>query len=491
MNNTRSTNTQLAAVVDAAHPDADRRAVVNALSSEVVDLTGLDSAAADVSAARLADLAAHYGRQPFTPLEHMRRQLDVDRAEFGRLLDLFGRIPDLGTAVERGPAGKYWTNTIGPLDAAGALDAAVYRRSAFPVSVGLYPGPTCMFRCHFCVRVTGARYEAETVPVGNETLAAIIDEVPTDNPNAIYLSGGLEPLTNPGIGELVSHAAGRGFSLTVYTNAFALTEQTLNRQAGLWELGAIRTSLYGLNNEEYESTCGKRGAFERVKKNLQAFLRMRAERQEPIQLGFNYIILPGRVDRLIDLVDFIAELNRSSPERPLDFVTVREDYSGRDDGRLSEQERTQLREGLVRFLDYAAERTPGIRIDLGYALESLRRGVDAELLRILPETMRPTAHPQVSVQIDLLGDVYLYREAGFPGLEGASRYIAGRVTPSTSLREVVENFVLEGRAVEPRPGDEYFLDGFDQSVTARLNQLEQDIADGWGMYRGFVRGRMD
>ncbi|QUH00046.1 dTDP-4-amino-4,6-dideoxy-D-glucose ammonia-lyase [Saccharopolyspora erythraea] len=489
MNTTRTATAQEAGVADAARPDVDRRAVVRALSSEVSRVTGAGADTADVQAARLADLAAHYGAHPFTPLEQSRARLGLDRAEFAHLLDMFGRIPDLGTAVEHGPAGKYWSNTIKPLDAAGALDAAVYRKPAFPYSVGLYPGPTCMFRCHFCVRVTGARYEAASVPTGNETLAAIIDEVPTDNPKAMYMSGGLEPLTNPGLGELVSHAAGRGFDLTVYTNAFALTEQTLNRQPGLWELGAIRTSLYGLNNDEYETTTGKRGAFERVKKNLQGFLRMRAERQAPIRLGFNHIILPGRADRLTDLVDFIAELNESSPQRPLDFVTVREDYSGRDDGRLSESERTELREGLVRFVDYAAERTPGMHIDLGYALESLRRGVDAELLRIRPETMRPTAHPQVAVQIDLLGDVYLYREAGFPELEGATRYIAGRVTPSTSLREVVENFVLENEGVQPRPGDEYFLDGFDQSVTARLNQLERDIADGWEDHRGFLRGR--
>lgn len=483
MSNTRTVTAQTQ-IVDAARLDVDRPAVIRALRTAVARLTGTD--AADRYAGWLVELTAHYGAHPFTPLEQVRQQLGLDRGEFAHLLDLFGRIPELGAAVEHGPAGKYWSNTIKPLNAAGALEAAVRRTPAFPYIVGLYPGPTCMFRCHFCVRVTGARYEAASVAPGNEILASIIDEVPTENRTALYLSGGLEPLTNPGAGELVSHAARRGFDLTIYTNAFALTEQTLKRQPGLWDLGAVRTSLYGLNNDEYEATTGKRGAFDRVRKNLQDFLRMRAERQAPVRLGLNYIILPGRTNRLIDLVDFIAELNASGQHRPLDFVTVREDYSGRDDGRLSEAERTELGEGLSRFIEYAAERTPGLHIDLGYALESLRRGVDAQLVRIRPETMRPTAHPQVAVQIDLLGDVYLYREAGFPGLPGATRYIAGRVTPSRSLRTVVHDFVVSGRSIPPRPGEEFFLDGFDQSVTARLNQLEQDIADGWEEYRGLV-----
>jgi dTDP-4-amino-4,6-dideoxy-D-glucose ammonia-lyase len=470
-----------------ALPGTDRRPVVDLLGAEVARLTGAGPAQAQRHATHLSDLVVRYGTDPFTPLEQARLRLGVDRAEFGDILALFDRIPALHKAVRLGPAGKYWANTLAPLERAGALDAALDRRSAFPFSVGLYPGPTCMFRCHFCVRVTGARYDAAALPDGNATLAAIIDEVPTTSPAAMYLSGGLEPLTNPGLGDLVTRAAGRGFDLTVYTNAFALTEQTLNRQPGLWSLGGVRTSLYGLDDAEYEATTGKRNAFERVRRNLQQFMRAREERRSPVRMGFNYIILPGRVGRLLDLVDLIATLNESSPERPMDFVTVREDYSGRDGGRLSETERAELRDGLGRFLDYAAERTPGLRIDLGYALESVHRGADAELLRIRPETMRPTVHPQVSVQVDLLGDVYLYREAGFPDLAGARRYIAGRVTASTSLREVVDNFVRENRRIIARPGDEYFMDGFDQTVTARLNQLERDVADGWRHHRGFLR----
>jgi dTDP-4-amino-4,6-dideoxy-D-glucose ammonia-lyase len=101
--------------------------------------------------------------------------------------------------------------------------------------------------------------------------------------------------------------------------------------------------------------------------------------------------------------------------------------------------------------------------------------------------MRPTVHPQLAVQVDLLGDVYLYREAGFPGLAGADRYIAGRVRPGLGLGEVVRRFVTAGRRIGPRPGDEYFLDGFDQVATARLRQLEADTADGWSAERGFLR----
>ncbi|WP_107097249.1 dTDP-4-amino-4,6-dideoxy-D-glucose ammonia-lyase [Streptomyces sp. NBRC 110028] len=464
--------------------DSAAAAALRPLLDEDAPGTGLEP---DRLAEHLIALARRYGTEPFTPLESARRGLGLDRATFSRVLAAFHRTPALRTAVEQGPAGMYWTNTILPLERRGVLDAAVRGEPAFPYSVGLYPGPSCMFRCHFCVRVTGARYQQSALTDGNAMFASLIDRMPTDNPHALYLSGGLEPLTNPGTGDLVRRAAARGFKLSLYTNSFALTRQTLDRQPGLWDLYALRTSLYGLSEDDYVATTTKKGAFQRVKDNLTRFQALRREREAPVRLGLNYIILPGRAGRLIGLADYIADLNDAAPDRPVDFLTLREDYSGRLDGKLAPEERGELEHGLAAFEERIRTRAPSLHVDYGYALQSLRLGVDAELPRIRPETMRPTAHPQVAVQVDLLGDVYLYREAGFPGLQGAERYVAGRLTTGTGLEEVVRRFVTEGRQVAPRPGEEYFLDGFDQTVTARLNQLETDIADGWAEQRGFLR----
>ncbi|MEV6800360.1 dTDP-4-amino-4,6-dideoxy-D-glucose ammonia-lyase [Micromonospora rifamycinica] len=470
-----------------AVPGSDPIAAARALSDEVAATGIVPPAEVGPTAELLVALARRYGNTPFLPLEQARREIGLDRVGFGRLLDLFARIPGLRRAVENGPAGRYWTNTVLGLERAGVFDAVLDRRPAFPRLVGLYPGPTCMFRCHFCVRVTGARYQASALDDGNAMFASVIDEVPADNRDAMYVSGGLEPLTNPGLGALVSRAAARGFRIILYTNSFALSAQKLQGERGLWDLHAIRTSLYGLNDEEYRATTGKQGGFTRVRANLVRFQQLRAERGEPVRLGLSYIVLPGRAGRLSALVDFIAELNEAAPERPLDYVNLREDYSGRPDGKLSPDERAELQTELNRFRERTAERMPTLHVDYGYALHSLMTGSDVQLVRIRPETMRPTAHPQVSVQVDLLGDVYLYREAAFPGLPGADRYRIGTVSPGTTLAQVVERFVASGATVVAKPGDEYFLDGFDQAVTARLNQMETDLAEGWADRRGFLR----
>jgi dTDP-4-amino-4,6-dideoxy-D-glucose ammonia-lyase len=146
-----------------------------------------------------------------------------------------------------------------------------------------------------------------------------------------------------------------------------------------------------------------------------------------------------------------------------------------------------LQEALGAFADRVAERTPTLEVDYGYALQSLKIGTESELIRVDSASMRPTAHIQAGVQIDILGDAYLYREAGFPGLPGAQRYIAGRVGTGNSLAQVVEEYVTSGTSIAPVDGDEYFMDGFDQALTARMNHLEADIAAGWQDFRGFLR----
>jgi dTDP-4-amino-4,6-dideoxy-D-glucose ammonia-lyase len=435
----------------------------------------------------LRKLADRYTAHPFGTIEQARADLGLDRAGMAALLDRFATTPQAQAAVRYGPSGKYWQKTILPLEAAGVLDDVLAGRVRYPYRVGLYPGPTCMLRCGFCVRVTGERYPAGALTGGNQILARVVDELPTDDPDQLYLSGGLEPLTNPACGTLAARAARRGLRVSLYTNAFALTARTLRNQPGLWDLAAIRVSLYGISEDEYVRTTGRRGAFERVTANLREFLRQRSVDGRRPLLGLNYIVLPGTVDRLPLLADYIAKLNTAAPDRPVDFVTLREDYSGRPDGKLSPDERRRLRDALHEFADRAAHLAPTLDVDRGYALEAVAADIDAELLRVPAQELRPTAHPQVAVQIDLLGDVYLYREAGFPGLPGADRYIAGRLRPGTGLLDVLGNFVHSGQTVPPRPGDEYFLDGFDQVVTARLRQLEADTAAGWADHRGLLR----
>lgn len=129
-------------------------------------------------------------------------------------------------------------------------------------------------------------------------------------------------------------------------------------------------------------------------------------------------------------------------------------------------------------------------MDLGYALHPLSQGGAATPLEMVEErAMRPTGYPQISVVVDLLGDVYLYREAGFLERPGATRYVIGRVTPEHSLERVVAEFLASGRTIEAGPGDTGFFDIFDHVVTHMLNQADDDEAFGIPFEEGPIRDR--
>ncbi|MFI5777521.1 dTDP-4-amino-4,6-dideoxy-D-glucose ammonia-lyase [Nocardia sp. NPDC051570] len=436
----------------------------------------------------LALIATRMADAPFTPLEDLRARLGRDHESFTSLIQVFQQVPDLSVPLLSGQSAKYWRNTLLPMESAGVFDAVLAGKPRHPYRVGLYPGPVCMFHCTFCARIEGERYDAAEITTGEELLGKVIEEAPTDDPATFYISGGLEPLTNPTLGGLVQRAAARGFEPVCYSNGFALTPQTLTRQPGLWDLGAIRISLYGLDEQEYAATTRRTGAFGRVQANVARFLQLREDRGARLRVGMNYVVLPGRAERLPRLIDYIAKINEAAPNRPIDYLTLREDYSGRDSGRLPESERQELLGALCALEGRADELTPTLHIDYGYALQTIRRGGSTTLPYSSPELMRGRGYPQASVVVDLRGDVYLYREAAFPGLPGALRYVIGRVSPTLGLEEIVSEYLADPtRTVEPVKGDEFYLDAFDQVVTARLRQLDADVDAGWAAYRGLLR----
>lgn len=440
------------------------------------------------------DVVQRFSSRPFTTQAEVAAELDLDRQSLVGLNLAIRRSPlAQRLIVDEGQASKYWKNTIVPLLQSGAIAAARQGRPRHPFRVGVYPGVSCMFFCSFCGRVHDAKYKPAAVAPGNGMFERIFRSAPTDDPYTFYVSGGLEPLTNPGIGALVSAGAARGFKLSIYTNGFMLTPQLLERQSGLWQLDTLRISLYGTNQESTARVTRHIKAFDQVRRNAAEFLRLRNERRSPINFGFNYVMLPGEAYRVLDLVELIAEVNRTAGgDRQVDFLTLREDYSVPPEQGLADTERAALIDVFERLSDRVAEDDlAGLEVDFGYGLHPMSRGYAGRALEMVEHTdMRRRGYPQVSVVVDLLGDVYLYREAGFLDRPGADRYIIGRVTPERSLAQVVEEHVLSRREIEPFDDDTRFFDIFDHVVTHLMNQADADQDFGIPFEQGPIEGRI-
>jgi dTDP-4-amino-4,6-dideoxy-D-glucose ammonia-lyase len=434
----------------------------------------------------------HLSDQPFTTQRELAEVVGTDRDDLRRLNAALRRCDWAQDLILRDGAGaKYWMNTILPLTRSGAVASTLAGRSTYPFRVGIYPGPSCMFSCTFCGRNYDASYDRDSVPKGNMKFRTIFETSPANDPYTYYISGGLEPLTNPGIGELVSCGAQHGYRLSMYTNGMMLTPRLLEKQQGLWDLSTLRISLYGVDEESTRNVTRKSHAFDRVIKNATDFLRLRNIRSSSTSFGFNFVLLPGLTHQLLQVLEIIAQLNRETDGRQVDFLTVREDYSARGPDAIGPEERAALLETLRRAQERCARTDlSDLQVDYGYALEAIDRGhVGRPLEMVDEEHIREQGYPQISVVIDLLGDVYLYREAGFLDRPGADHYIIGRVDETRSLDRVVADFVASGRRIPARLGDTQYFDAFDHVVTLLLNQAEDDRSFGIPFEQGPVPAR--
>ena len=227
--------------------------------------------------------------------------------------------------VHHGLGRKYW-NTIIPYVQSGLIDKVLNYEYAFPLRLAFFPGMSCMYYCGFCGRNQSASYNPkEVLRDGVNRFKKIITDLPENS--TISISGGLEPLTNMGLGEIIIHAKSLGHRVPLITNAHMLTPKYLEGQPGIWSLDSLRVSLYGVDDESTFFVTRHPKAYKLVRSNIIAFLKERNRRTSDVKLGLNYIILPENTNTILPLLDYINDVNSNVDNGPgIDFLTIREDF---------------------------------------------------------------------------------------------------------------------------------------------------------------------
>ena len=280
--------------------------------------------------------------------------------------------------------------------------------------------------------------------------------------------------------------------MPLITNGHSLTEKNIKKHAGLKKLDSIRISLYGVDEKSYEFITTIKKSYSVVKKNCINFLKFRNEFNPKLKFGLNYIILKENINDLIKLVDFISEINNEVTNGPgVDFLSLRDDFdtvTGIADKRDSDKKyhlsgllTNKDREKLIKIFDILENNKTikNLHVDYGYALHPIRYGIFSNSLRkVQNQKMRKFGHTQMSLCIDLFGDVFLYREAGFLERVGNAKFIIGRVNKDNSLKEILENFLNNTEGIENEKNDVRFMDPFDHVLTSLINQAEDDLKFG-------------
>lgn len=457
-----------------------RHQLLNQLLAQQLVTNPKDTEALDAWADRAFRIVHRFSRDPWA------QQADIlsrERLAPPQLAGLNAALRDSAFVqrlmIHDGVARQYWS-TILPLVETGSIDAVLSNRYQFPLRVGIYAAVWCMFSCTFCGRMENpdARYAARDVEPGNQLFDEVFAAMPR-GVSTLSLGGGLEPLTNPRLDDVIRSAKRHGHKVPLVTNGYMLTPLHVKRHPALWDVDVLRISLYGADEAAYQAVTKKRGAFQIVKDNLIEFLKERRRRGAGPRVGFNFIVLVNTTPDVLRVLDLIAEINDAVGEQAVDFLTLREDFSNREGDGLTMDERQRLVDIFEAFKQQQRRACPRLSVDYGYALYPLSEGLASTGLAMVGhDRMLPKAYPQVSVALDLLGDVYLYRDAAFPNRPGADRYKIGTIAPNRSLEAIVREFIDRGSEIDPRPNDTWLMDAFDHVVTNVIWQARADAAAG-------------
>lgn len=433
-----------------------------------------------------------YAHSPFVTQSEIQRKLNISKQQLIKINKIM-RNSDFVQQVITGDIrnSQYWKNTIIPLNQTGTIQKVLNNEYAYPHRIGLHIGQSCMFWCHFCGRnmETNAAYKKTPLKEATPHLVNLIKTAPNDDPYKFYLSGGLETLTNPDLMQLIRAGADRGFRFSLYTNGFMLTEKYLDLNPDIWDLEVLRISLYGSNQDVYTEVTKHKQGFTRVKQNAIDFLKYRKQHNKQLRFGFNYVILPGLEEDFLQVLDFIEEINAASDSQ-VDFITLRENFREPTDT-ATFGDRTKLKQ----VFEIVERRRTGallnkLHIDYGYALNALSQGVDAPTMHCITyDQMLPKGFPQVDLVVDAYGLVYLCREAGFLDRTNNDRYIIGKVDQHTTLEQVVQTWITQGKPIELQKGDTEFMDSYEHIISLIINQSIADAEHGVPESQGPIRAK--
>ena len=361
-----------------------------------------------------------FANNPWLKQREINSTLEIDISTLKVLNKIIRESEYLQNLITKsGTAKKYW-QSISPFCA--QLGSALQNEFKYPMRIALYPGVSCMYYCGFCGRNQAEKYPSNAIENGNKIFSKVLSELDPKN-TAISISGGLEPLTNPGIGDIIEFASNHGLRVPLITNGHSLTENFVKKNPKIMKLDSIRISLYGIDEESYEFITTVKKSYKMVKRNCINFLIKRNKENSKIKFGLNYIILKENYKNLPKLINFIEEVNNEVKNGPgIDFLSLRDDFDTvtgisdvRDhdkkyhlDGLLTEEDRKELIKLFKNFENDS--RLQNLHIDYGYALHPIRLGVlGKKLTKITDDKMRKYGHTQLSVCVDLYGDVFLYR----------------------------------------------------------------------------------
>jgi MoaA/NifB/PqqE/SkfB family radical SAM enzyme len=138
--------------------------------------------------------------------------------------------------------------------------------------------------------------------LGRDDLIRVADALIAAEPQGIVLAGG-EPLTVPGVLDLVDRMRRAGITTTVYTGGWSVTRATVQRLA---EAGArVTVSIDGATSEIHDRIRGRSGSFERALRTVE-LLDSVAHDDASFRFGIDYTVVRSNFEQVAQFCTDIA-----------------------------------------------------------------------------------------------------------------------------------------------------------------------------------------
>lgn len=176
-------------------------------------------------------------------------------------------------------------------------------KEIFPIYVELSPVGYCNHACTFC----GVDYmldRPDRPQLRPETMARLIDDLRANGVLSVMFAGAGEPLLYKPLADTLARADAVGLDTAITTNGVLLTEAFARRAFTARTLRWIKVSINGGDAQTYAAIHRARPEdFDRVLRNLEAAVKVRAELGSACTLGAQLVALP--------------EVKTTDPRRPL------------------------------------------------------------------------------------------------------------------------------------------------------------------------------
>jgi MoaA/NifB/PqqE/SkfB family radical SAM enzyme len=191
-----------------------------------------------------------------------------------------------------------------------------------PITIDLALTRACNYGCHYCYAMM---QENERLPITKEVAVGFLNDCAEIGVKGVSLVSDGESTLSPAFVDAVVHGSRMGISMAVGTNGFLLNERKLEQI--LPHLTYLRINISAGERERYGEIMGvKPEWFDKVCENIRTMMRIKKEKNLPVTIGLQMVLMPEYQDQILPLAKLGREL------RP-DYLVIKH-CSDNEDGFL-------------------------------------------------------------------------------------------------------------------------------------------------------------